>query len=245
MTSARGTTAAVVTIGALVLSGCSSNPDPADGTSTHSVVPTSHAPAAAGTAQVHVRFDDPSTPLRGFTVIDRGRNGVPSFRVHDGLLVHGAPEAPGAALYTSTSVAADAVTRIGATVRFPDGGTSGAIALLVGAHPVPKSEDDPAPSAAVHFVADPDGWSYAVWPEGTRAQDVLARGRYRSPIEKSSARFEVQLVGSTVTVLLPDDTAVTLTDPRIGTYRGPVATWELYEATPDLKPAAFAELWAG
>jgi hypothetical protein len=241
----RGATAAAAAIAVLLLSGCSAHPDPAAGTATHPVVPTSHAPADAGAAPVHVRFDDLSTPLRGFTVVDRGRNGVPSFRVHAGLLVHGAPEAPGAALYTSTSVTADAVTRIGATVRFPDGGTSGAIALLVGAHPVPKSEDDPAPSAAVHFVADSDGWSYAVWPEGTRAQEVLARGRYRSPIEKSRARFEVQLAGSTATVLLPDDTAVTLTDSRIGAYRGPVATWELYEATPDLKPAAFAELWAG
>ena len=223
-------------------SGCGSGAGGA-APATHTVVgPTPHAPAAAGDAAVRLRFADVTRLPDRFGVIDRGRNGGGP-TIAAGAFTHGRPRAADAATYLTTDVAGP-VRRIGAAARFTGGANNGVIALLVTGAPVPADGSAPAPSAAVHFVADAQGWSYGVWRAGDDAQDVLASGRYRTPITLGAASFEVRLDGDRATVILPDGTAVTVTDPRIADNGGPVATWELYESSPVARPAAFTAVWA-
>ncbi|WP_347957852.1 hypothetical protein [Gordonia aichiensis] len=229
----RSTAAAAVV---LMASACA--PDQVAAPSSTQV--RAHTPASPAGAAVHHRFVDGPPP--DFATVDRGRSARPGFVVRAGVLTHAAPTAPESAAYLWARPPRGSVTRIGATAVFP-AADAGSVALLVTSAPVPAAAGGAAPAASVHFVADADRWSYGVWPAGGRAQIVLAQGRYRSAIDRTAARFEVEVSGATATIVLPDGTAAVVTDHRIVDTRGAVATWELYESVPGLTPAGLTEVW--
>ncbi|WP_439031902.1 hypothetical protein [Gordonia terrae] len=198
--------------------------------------------ATAHGAAVHVDYATAAAVPSGFITIERGRNSHP-LRVVDGRLLHGESTAPNAASYVATDLSPAHVTRIGATVGFT-GDDAGSIALLVSAKPVPDNESEPAPSAAVHFVATRTGWSYAIWEAGKGGQTVLGKGTYKTAFDRDAARFEIELDGDRAKLYLPDATSIVFTDSRIEEFAGGWATWELYEDSAGTSPASFRELWA-
>lgn len=192
-------------------------------------------------AAVHVDFGNTAALPPSFTTVERARNAYP-LGVVDGRLEHGAPTGANAASYLSKDMSPQSVRRIGATAVFDDG-AAGSIALLVSAGSVPTSESQPAPDAAVHFVADRRGWTYAVWEAGSSGQTVLERGSFGDQLDLRDARFEVELDGNRAKVYLPDSTSVTITDERISRFGGTWATWELFESDEGMKPASFRDVW--
>lgn len=192
-------------------------------------------------AAVHLDFATLAALPPEFTTIERDRSSYP-LRLTDGRLEHGEPLDTNAASYLSRDLEPAQVRRIGTVADFGKG-AAGSIALLVSNGAVPTSESEPAPNAAVHFVADSEGWSYAVWKAGGSGQTVLERGTYGKTFDSRNARFEVELTGDTAKVYLPDSTSVQVTDERISSFGGSWATWELFEGERDVKPAALREIW--
>ncbi|MCR5977937.1 hypothetical protein GDN83_09360 [Gordonia jinghuaiqii] len=192
-------------------------------------------------AAVQVDYATASAVPPGFVSIERGRSTHP-LRVSDGRMLHGNSTGPNAASYVATDLSPARVTRIGATVSFT-GDDDASIALLVSAAPVPENESQPAPHAAVHFVARRAGWSYAIWEAGDASQTVLGQGTYQTAFDRDGARFEIELAGDRAKVYLPDATSIVFSDPRIAEFAGGWATWELYEASAGTAPASFRELW--
>lgn len=196
------------------------------------------SPAGAG---MHIDFGVvPEVPSE-FATIERGRSSHP-FQVTDGRLSHGEPTGSNAASYLSTDVSPQRVRRIGTTADFGDD-ASGSIALLVSNDSVPTSESQPAPDAAVHFVADSNEWTYAVWKAGGSGQTVLARGSFTKQFDLRNAQFEVELTGDAAKIYLPDSTSVVVTDERIARFGGSWATWELFESDEGMKPASIRDIW--
>lgn len=205
--------------------------------------PTSDRLASSAGASLAIDFaQETGIPSSGFTTVERGRNVFP-FIVRDGQLTHGMSVGKNAASYLLTDLTPEHVTRIGATVNLSSD-ADGTFALLVGDGPVPADETEPAPNAAVHFVADSTGWSFAIWEAGGSGQTVLDRGVYGGSFNRDDASFEVSLNGDTATVYLPDSTSTSVTDPRIQKFGGPWAVWELFESSAGMLPLGFRKIWA-
>lgn len=236
----RGASAGMVALAAVSLvSGCVA-PGSQEAQPTLAA-PTPHPAATPAVDARVVDFAGTGAVPDQFTIIDRSRN-ASGLRIDNGRLTHGRALRDNAAVYFFVSLAPKTVSEIGAVVDL-SATTEGSFALLVGTRPVPVDAVAPAPATAVHFVADAQGWVYGIWKPGAAEQTILAQGKYASDFDRSAASFSVQLVGDVATVVLPDGTALGLSDPRIAEYAGTFATWELFEASAGAVPVAFRKVW--
>lgn len=161
-----------------------------------------------------------------------------------GRLVHARSTTDNFAGYVETLLRSP-VQRLGATARFVDGG--GSIALMIWQNSLVDSlvGKHGMPNAGVQFVAGADHWQLAVWDSAAGRSVVLADEPYAAQPFGTPVSFEVTRNGSSVTVHLPDGAQRTLSDPRIASWSGVSACWQLYEFRADQEPAAITDLWAG
>lgn len=212
-------------------------------------------PAAVDTIEVEVAL--PSVPLPdvaeqrhadftrgddlpdGARVFNTGGN-TSGMALAGGLLVHGAPEAPGAAGFVETELAGE-VALLGARVRFP-AADSGSVALvgwrssLVGA----DRAGGPTPSTGLRLVASPGQWELTVVDGDV---EVIGSGTYE--VTDGPATFEVRRVGSTIYVVDPTGTVTVVKDKRAARLAGRWASWGLSETGPEQTPAFVEAVWAG
>ncbi|MCU1648152.1 MAG: hypothetical protein JWN03_8427 [Nocardia sp.] len=161
-----------------------------------------------------------------------------------GRLVHGRSSTDNFAGYVETLLRSP-VQRLGATVRFVDGG--GSIALTIWQNSLVDSlvGNHGMPNAGVQFIVSVDHWQLAVWDTVAGHNIVLADEPYAAKPFGTPVSFEITRKGDTVTVHLPGGAQRMVTDPRITSWSGMSACWELYEFHADQEPAAITALWAG
>jgi len=182
-----------------------------------------------------------------YSIVETGLN-TSGMTVSGGLLRHGAPTARNGASYLEARLPGD-VQRIGADAVFSK--NSAFIALVVWqtslAEARNKTAPGPIPRAGIHFVAGPHGWHLGIYTG--KGEDILKTVNFPSALVadgQTAHTFEVTRKGDEAWVTAPDGTVTgPITDPRISDWAGRWPCWELYEFTPDMKPAAFAKIWAG
>lgn len=182
------------------------------------------------------------TPLG---VYDNGGN-TSGLAVVDSRLTHGAPLTRNAAGYLEARMGAP-VTRIGAIASFHSS-NSGAIGLISWASSVVETrKSGPSarlPNGSMHFAASNNDWIFSLWDSARNTTDTLLQGPLMLAADGTRYAFEVIRDGDRVTVRLPDGTTQSATDPRIGKWSGPWASWELYEPDPTRVPASIDAIWA-
>ncbi len=200
-------------------------PPRAEVTAPPKVRPTMRANFAAG---------DPWPVGAGF----RETAGVSmSLGILDRLMTHGPPDRPGATSWLERGLDTD-VRTLGARVRFAPN-HSGAIALTAWYTSI--LETSGIPRTGMRLVATPGEWRLvAIDGDG---KSTITTGRYRRTGE--SATFSMVRQGRTLWVTDPTGTVTQVKDPRVGSFSGPWASWELRETSTGQRPAGFLEIWAG
>lgn len=155
--------------------------------------------------------------------------------VRGGALVGNLPDAHGAA-YLLQSMPSK-VLRIGATFGFGPGEWSGSIALVAF---VPGQF-----SGHCHVVVAPDRWIASVLDGGGLVE--IGRGPLTAPLPQDGTpqRVEVEFVGPSAILSLPDSTRTRVDDPRIERLTGTVACWEFYRNAAGGADVRMYETWAG
>jgi hypothetical protein len=223
-------------------------PEPTGSTSVRQPEPTDVQPAAPQPPKVSVAKSSTfeSKLPNGFRVHETDLNET-GMHVADGVLVHGKPTADAGASYLEAQLPDD-VQRLGADVVF-NGDKPGSIALVAWQKSIydERAAGRPIPNSGLHFVADPNGWHLGIYHDGR--EDVLERNNFQQVLEtdgQTGYRFEVYRKGRSAWVVDPDGVITgPIRDKRIADWAGPWASWELYEFSGDLTPAAFAKVWAG
>lgn len=200
--------------------------------------PAGQAFAADFTQQPYGPPQDPRVVLYDNT---RGESVAHPLTVIDGGLQTQATEGLSAA-YAQVDVGAP-VTRIGAEFEFT-GGTKrgGAIALPVWADSFdatwPQVPDSPS-----HVVLTDDWWEYGVYQDGQLAK--VTWGRFAPPLPSDTPlRLDINLIGDTAALTLPDGTTTAVTDPRI-TTPGRYATFESFQwDAANMARARMLRVWA-
>lgn len=255
---------AVLAAAALVLSGCAAQTPPPvsdkvqdfyEANKTLKPVaaassPAPKAPAVPVTLRTAFKgkTEMPSAADTGqpFGTVETGKN-ESVLSAAEGLLRHGAATDNNAASYLEADLGKP-VEKIGAeAVFFHPGGGQIALVAWEDSIAAARNKDNPdrVPNGGIHFVASPTGWHLGVY-DTNKGERIVAQG----PITVHSDgvtpnKFEITRKGSMVWITLPDGSTSTATDPKIGQWSGRWATWELYENTPGLVPAAFSSVWAG
>lgn len=170
------------------------------------------------------------------STVEAGRSTTP-LRVFHGMLRHGEPMDTDASSELVATLPAP-LTRIGATVVFPP--YSGSIALAAWDS---EPHADSNPNGGIHVVVGPDRWEMSVW-DAESGREVLSDGNYGPIKPDTPASFDIVRVGDSATLTTPDGKRHVVTDPRIDTWAGNYATWELYETQPGVTPASISALWA-
>jgi hypothetical protein len=194
---------------------------------------------------ISARFAERST-LSAFKVYDNGAN-AGGMRIQNGLLVHGPPIRAPAASYLEVELSNN-ISTIGAEAVFSE--PSGAVALVVWQRSVVEAWQNRSelsfPRAGLHFVAYPNGWHLGVYTGDS--EDIIKTVTYSRPLVtdgRTRYRFELRKRGDDAWVDDPiSGESEVIREPRIAEWAGPWACWELYEHTTNLKPAAFASVWA-
>ncbi len=202
-------------------------PPEADVSPPPKVRPTIRANFAAG---------DPWPVAAGF----RETAGVSvALGIVDRLMTHGPPDGPGAVSWLERKLDAD-VRTLGARVRFAPN-HSGAIALTAWYTSVLETSGSQVPRTGMRLVATPGEWRLiAIDAQG---RTTIATGRYQR--DGQTATFSMVRSGRTLWVTDPRGTVTQVKDPRIGSFSGPWASWELSESNTGQRPAGFQEIWAG
>jgi hypothetical protein len=142
------------------------------------------------------------------------------------------------------------IERIGVTATFtpPDpGANGGVVALLMGALPVPNDpahNSDKVPDLAIHFSFSAAEWFMAMW-DGLSGNGLVSldSGHFPVPLTGDST-VEINRRGSHLDISLPNGSSRTYDDPRIASWAGNWAIWELYERNPGDISAAISHVWA-
>jgi hypothetical protein len=102
------------------------------------------------------------------------------------------------------------------------------------------------PDSPCHLVFTDSLWLYGVFND--QVLTVVASGWYAVPLTCDGATVytvEVNIVGNTATITLPDGSTETVTDARIGANAGPWSCHEIYANHCDTDSrVAFVEVWA-
>jgi hypothetical protein len=150
----------------------------------------------------------------------------------------------GAASYYSADLGGP-VTTIGARWTFtPQGGTPGAMALLV-------SQKAVYPPFSVHLVITPNSWGFGVWPPNagpTTGLQNLDWQRFEVPLKQDGVHVyetQVEIEGERVDIELPDGRHRVFRDQRIADWAGSFAVFEAFSkhASTDSR-VGFTEIWA-
>lgn len=169
--------------------------------------------------------------------------GSHELRVVDGALTNEIASGPTAG-YAEAELAGT-VTRIGAKVTFGAYSTDdGVAALAIVSAPF---DDSDIPAMSCHLVVGPTRYIFGVWENPGTLVSLQTRD-FDTPLTADGATehmIEVQIVGSTATILVSGGIVGQVTDARIATSGGPYCYWEVYavDAATDSK-AAFQEVWA-
>ncbi|MGM7646583.1 hypothetical protein ACSVDM_16915 [Nocardia sp. JW2] len=163
--------------------------------------------------------------------------------VEAGQLVHERATADNSAGYVESILDAP-VQRLGATVRFVEGG--GSVALTMWQNSLVDSLVDRRgmPNAGVQFIIDSTHWQLAVWDATAGHSVVLATEPHSGAPVGTPLSFEVRRNGDTATVALSDGGRRMITDPRIAAWSGTSACWQLYEFESGREPATLTAIWA-
>jgi len=106
---------------------------------------------------------------------------------------------------------------------------------------VSESGSEKAPNTGFRLVATPGSWTLSVLDDAT--EDVLAEGTYDAT--DGPETFQIVRSDEQVWVIDPTGAITTATDPRVGDFAGPWASWGLTEYAVDQKPAVIESLWGG
>jgi hypothetical protein len=196
-----------------------------------------------------------------------GDDGVPvsivaqfanSMVVKDGLLqsplLHDAAGMRAAYWNQDINIVGD-TKRIGATFKMSPntGDLFASVTFVFWATPRVMGPGMKVPNASVHLSVSANTWEYSIWENGVT--EVLSRGTYSggplktdwNPSVAGSGtlyRSEVLVVGDTAYILLPDGSAHSVTDPRIGAIPANIACHELYRTKDTSAYYAFQDVWA-
>jgi hypothetical protein len=172
-------------------------------------------------------------------------NAATQLRVMGGKLTNKSTLAGRAAGYYTTANLGAPVRTIGARWAFTQqGGTNGAMALLV-------SQTAMHFPFAMHLVITADQWSFGVWPpEGATpgGLQTLQSQSFDVPLNQDGSQIyqtTVEINGDRADIELPDGQHQILTDHRIADWAGPFATFEAYadHGVTDSR-VGFTEIWA-
>jgi hypothetical protein len=172
-------------------------------------------------------------------------NAATQLRVKGGKLTNKSTLQGRAAGYYTTANLGAPVRTIGARWTFTrQGGTNGAMALLVSQTPM----HFPFP---MHLVITADEWSFGVWPPDGATPgglQTLQSKPFDPPLNQDGSQVyetTVEINGERVDIELPDGQHQTLTDHRIADWAGPFATFEAYadHGVTDSR-VGFTEIWA-
>lgn len=217
-------------------------------TATAAPVITAPAVKSALTAAFAKQAGQPTAATgQPFGIWDNGKN-TSGMTVTNGLLVHGDATGTHSASYLEAGIGKP-VEKIGAEAVFAsvDGGQ---IALVAWQDSIDaarnKANPDRIPNGGIHFVAGPTAWHLGVY-DTNKGERIISSGSINLVADgKTRHRFEVVRKGNQAWIVLPSGaTTPPVTDPKLGEWAGEWATWELYENTPGLAPAAFSSVWAG
>lgn len=148
-----------------------------------------------------------------------------------------------AAGYAEVQLAAN-VTRIGATIRFAPGTTSGGSAAIV----IWQTEhiSPGVPNSPLHLTVTPERIAVDIWVSGTGAANIGAV-YFDQPLKTDGTEYTVdaRIVGTTIEAAISNGTRLRATDSRVASYAGPWACWETFNtnSATDAR-AAFVEVWA-
>jgi hypothetical protein len=134
--------------------------------------------------------------------------------------------------------------RIGAEFEFSSGSTTsdGLAALVLWSQQLVYP--GPVVDTAMHLTISLEGWGLSSFQSSVNAP--LTQGTFLAPLVAGTIyRVEVNVSGNTVTILLPDGSIVTATQPLLATIGTSYAGWEVIQgdATTDAK-AKFLSIWA-
>ena len=137
------------------------------------------------------------------------------------------------------------VSRIGAKVTFSSySTTNGVAALALLSAPFDNSD---IPDMSCHLSVNPSRYIFGVW-ENPGSFVSLQTVEFDTALTADGTTehlIEVQIVGSTATILISGGIVGRVTDDRIATNGGAYCFWEVFaaEASTDSKPT-FREVWA-
>lgn len=153
----------------------------------------------------------------------------------------------------------DGVTRIGATFKIETGATNpfGSVTLVLWEYPIPRPYK--VPNSPFHLSICSTFWELTVWEGGDTSTnattDSLITKYFDVPLADdwdpdtpgsgTLHRVEAVIDGDTATIVLPDGTVETVTDPRIASIPATIACHEIYMHHPDAARTAFQDIWAG
>lgn len=163
--------------------------------------------------------------------------------ISGGKLIGNLPAAGGVASYVDQQLGAK-VLRIGADFGFGSGdGVNGAICLA--AWVAPQASISTVQDTHCHFAINPTSWTFTIW-QGNVNSAALASGTFATPLAQdgTNLRAEARFDGSTVTLILPDNSIALATDSRIGSIVGTVACWEFYRYLSTGNDVLFYRTWA-
>lgn len=119
------------------------------------------------------------------------------------------------------------VSRIGGSFRFgPKTTNNGAAVFVVWTEPFDPSGGGPAPDSPCHLVCGVTNWTYGVFNAGVLTN--IISGTYSLLTDGTVYSADVQIIGSSAVILLPDGNRVGVTDSRISGNAGKIATFEVF-----------------
>jgi len=136
------------------------------------------------------------------------------------------------------------VRRIGGRFSFGSGSTDQAVVLAVWKTSW-AINTPPVPDSPLHFVVTPTAWNVDTIAGGSFTS--RASGTFSAPLAQDGTVYTMtaEIVGTTVTVALPDGTVQSFTNAAVAANAGAFAVFECYKNDGSTTGrAAFHEVWA-
>lgn len=196
-----------------------------------------------GAVQISEVYVDVTQLANGASIpIDTGQAstsfGIAPLYVSGGEVVHDAIRDPNNAGYLQVQLGGK-VSRIGAAYKFPVG-AGGSITLVL-----PSSSWVSSPGgtpAGVHLVLNADGSWHCSYLNVS--ESIYASGNVGNQADGVQRFLEAFVDGNNVSIRLPDNTTVNVTDSRVGANVSNLAIWELYEFSAQAVRPRFQAMWA-
>lgn len=137
------------------------------------------------------------------------------------------------------------VTRIGFDVTFSAGAVTGSADMAIWATDLAASFPT-IPDSGCHFALQPNLWIFGYWQANAFHQ--LATGNFATALTQDGVtkyRCEINIIGNTAYLLLPDGTTQHVTDAHIASIIGNFASFEIFQNNPSTETrAGIVNLWA-